>query len=189
MEAGDVETAVSHLERAQIYPPNLGEGKLYGAQENNIFYFLGCVYEALGQDALAQKYFTQAASGLSEPSSAMFYNDQPPDMIFYQGLARQKRGQHGEAQAIFQKLVDYGRIHMDDVVKMDYFAVSLPNFLVFDEDLQQSNQIHCHYMIALGSMGLGDEATAAAHFAQILQRDASHLGAVLHQAMLTKEQR
>jgi tetratricopeptide (TPR) repeat protein len=178
MVEGDYETAVSHLKRAQIYPQNLGEGKLYGAQENNIFYYLGCAYEALGQDAPAQKHFAQAATGLSEPSSAMFYNDQPPDMIFYQGLARQKLGQQHEAQAIFQKLVDYGRIHMNDVVKMDYFAVSLPNFLVFDEDLQQSNQIHCHYMIALGSMGLGDEETAASHFAQILEIDATHLGAV-----------
>ena len=42
-----------------------------------------------------------------------------------------------EAQAIFQKLVDYGQNHMDDDVKIDYFAISLPDFLVFDEDLDE----------------------------------------------------
>ena len=41
--------AIAYLEQAQVYPPNLGEGKLYGAQENNIFYYLGCAYQALGR--------------------------------------------------------------------------------------------------------------------------------------------
>ena len=37
------------LEQAQIYPENLGEGKLYGAQENNIFLLPGlCLRRAWG---------------------------------------------------------------------------------------------------------------------------------------------
>ena len=31
------------------YPHNLGEGKLFGAQENDIFYWKGCAYEGLGE--------------------------------------------------------------------------------------------------------------------------------------------
>jgi hypothetical protein len=30
--------------KADSYPHNLGEGKLYGAQENDIYYWLGCAY-------------------------------------------------------------------------------------------------------------------------------------------------
>ncbi|MDJ0752162.1 MAG: DUF5107 domain-containing protein [Ardenticatenaceae bacterium] len=177
------EQAINLLEQAQNYPHNLGEGKLYGAQENNIFYFLGTAYEAQGEAATAQKYYSQAAVGLSEPSSAVFYNDQPPDMIFYQGLARLKLGHGEEAQEIFQKLLNYGREHIDDEVTMDYFAVSLPNFLVFDEDLNFRNQIHCRYMMALGHAGLGNQREAAEHYENILQLDASHLGAVLHRSL------
>jgi tetratricopeptide (TPR) repeat protein len=172
--------ALRYLERAQQYPHNLGEGKLYGAQENNIFYYLGCAQEGLGEMTCAHTFFSRAAVGLSEPTSAIFYNDQPPDMIFYQGLARQKLGQLAEAQAIFQKLVDYGRSHIHDDVTIDYFAISLPNFLVFDEDLNQRNRIHCHYMAALGYTGLGEEAAALAHFHEILKMDVNHLGTVLH---------
>jgi len=58
----------------------------------------------------------------------MYYNDQPPEMIFYQGLALRKLGRLAEAQAIFTRLVDYGQAHLNDKVQMDYFAVSLPDF-------------------------------------------------------------
>ena len=181
---GEGETAVSHLQAAQTYPLNLGEGKLHGAQENDIFYTLGCAYEGLGDDKKAKEWFERAAVGLSEPASAMFYNDQPPDMIFYQGLARQKLGQTAAARDIFQKLVDYGQTHIDDEVKIDYFAISLPNFLVFDEDLNQRNHIHCHYMAALGFLGLGKDESALAHFDEALKMDANHLGSVLHRQLL-----
>ena len=40
--------AIEYLQQAHIYPENLGEGKLYGAQENNIFYYLGQAYTMLG---------------------------------------------------------------------------------------------------------------------------------------------
>jgi hypothetical protein len=112
----------------------------------------------------------------------MYYNDQPPDMIFYQGLARQARGLASEAQAIFRKLVGYGETHLDDDIVMDYFAVSLPDFLVFDDDLRTRHRIHCHYMRGLGLLGLGDGEGARAAFATVLTLRADHLGAHIHQA-------
>ncbi|KAA3656166.1 MAG: hypothetical protein DWQ04_31925 [Chloroflexi bacterium] len=178
------ETAVTHLTAAQTYPHNLGEGKLHGAQENDIFYYLGCAYEGLGDDEQVKAWFEKTAVGLSEPTSAMFYNDQPPDMIFYQGMARLKLGQTAAATAIFQKLIDYGNTHLNDDVQIDYFAISLPTFLVFEEDLNLSNRIHCHYMMALGCTGLGKAKIAQSHFAEVLNLDTNHLGAVLHQALL-----
>ena len=186
---GDYAGAIQRLEQAQVYPLNLGEGKLYGAQENNIFYYLGCAYEGRGERDTARACFTRAASGLSEPTAAMYYYDQPPEMIFYQGLARRRLGQEAEAQAIFQKLVEYGQAHLNDDVKMDYFAVSLPDFLVFDEDLNRRNRIHCHYLMALGFTGLGERAQAEAHYAEVLRSDASHLGATLHRRLLSESSR
>ncbi len=187
IERGEFETAIEYLQDAQTYPPNLGEGKLDGTQQNDIHYYLGCAYEGLRLANSAHEWFTRAATGLTEPTSPMYYNDQPPDMVFYQGLARQKLGDSAEAQSIFRRLVNYGQAHMDDEVKIDYFAISLPNFLVFDQDLNQLNQIHCHYMMALGYSGLGQQATAQAHFDKVLQLDSSHLGAVLHRQLLQQQ--
>jgi len=179
--------AIERLECAQVYPYNLGEGKLHGAQENHIFYYLGCAHEALGNAEHARAYFEKASVGLSEPASPMYYNDQPPDMIFYQGLARQKLGRAAEAKMIFQKLVDYRQTHLNDDVKIDYFAVSLPDFLVFDEDLSRRNRLHCHYMMALGYLGLGNDA-AAQQLAEVLALDVNHQGATLHLSLLQNQQ-
>ena len=63
LATGDAAGAIDCLEQAQVYPPNLGEGKLYGAQENHIFYYLGCAYAQMGDQARAQEYFFRASTG------------------------------------------------------------------------------------------------------------------------------
>ncbi|HEY1200564.1 MAG TPA: tetratricopeptide repeat protein, partial [Niastella sp.] len=121
------EKAINCLEQAQVYPNNLGEGKLHGAQENDIFYWLAVAHEGLGNKDKANTCLQKATQGLAEPTAAMFYNDQQPDKIFYQGLAWNALGEKEKASLIFSKLVDYGKAHLHDEVKIDYFAVSLPD--------------------------------------------------------------
>ncbi len=180
------ETAIGHLEQALVYPPHLGEGKLAGAHDNHVYYFLGEAYRRSGDDERANSYFEKATLGSLEPTSPMYYNDQPPEMIFYQGMARRALGRAlgrlDDADAIFRSLVSYGRDHMDDDVQMDYFAVSLPDFLVFDTDLRERNRLHCHFMIGLGLLGQGDQAEAQREFDAVLARQPDHLGAVVHRA-------
>ena len=104
-------------------------------------------------------------------------------MIFYQGLARLKLGETGAAQTIFQTLIDYGHAHLADEIQMDYFAVSLPDFLVFDEDLNQRHRLHCRYMMALGTLGQRAFDRADQEFSAVLAIDPAHLGAALHRAL------
>ncbi|BCL78023.1 DUF5107 domain-containing protein [Ktedonobacteria bacterium brp13] len=183
LAAGRYQEAIAALEPAHTYPDNLGEGKLQGAQENNINYYLGCAYAETGQTELADDYFQLAAQGLSEPTSAMFYNDQPPDMIFYQGLAWLKRNNSAEANQRFHTLISYGESHLAEQVKINYFAVSLPDFAVFEDNLQRRNELHCSYMIGLGKLGLQEKKQARSHFEHVLQLDPSHQGATIHLKM------
>ncbi|HVU11944.1 MAG TPA: hypothetical protein VHD90_11730, partial [Phototrophicaceae bacterium] len=178
--AGDERTALELLERARHYPPTLGEGKLFGARENNIDYYLGCAYEGLGEAENARRSFAEAAQGAAEIAQATYYNDQPPDMIFYQGLALQKLRQAEAADQIFHRFIAYGTEHLDDLTTIDYFAVSLPDFLVFEEDLNNRHKAHCYYMIALGALGLGKYRQAQAAFDRVLSLDANHVGAMIH---------
>jgi tetratricopeptide (TPR) repeat protein len=146
--------AVRLLEQARNYPENLGEGKLYGAQENEILYWLGMAHEQLGETGKAQDYWQQASKGLTQVSSAMFYNDQQPDTIYYQGLALRKLGQEEDAKKRFQMLVSYGEQHLNDQVKIDYFAVSLPDLQIWEDDLNKRNRQLCQYLMDLGTAGL-----------------------------------
>lgn len=178
--------ALQLLEQTDYYPHNLGEGKLYGTQENDIDYLKGCVHEHLGNKNLAELLFKKAAQGSGKPVQAMFYNDQQPDKILYQGLALKKLNEHAKAQAIFNNLIEFGRQHMNDHIRIDYFAVSLPDLLVFDQDLDLRNRIHCHYMIGLGYLGLGNGSTKLAedNFNTILELDINHQGAAIHKKMI-----
>ena len=162
------------------YPHNLGEGKLPGAQENNANYFLGCSYEGLGDIKTSKEFFEKASVGLDEPAGMMFYNDQPADMIFYQGLAFLKLGDTQKAKSRFNKLIGYGEKHIFDKVSIDYFAVSLPDFLIFEEDLNKKNLVHCKFLMGLGNIGLGKLKQAKDDFDEVLNLDLNHLGALTH---------
>lgn len=181
---GKAAEAIEQLEAAKQYPLSINEGKLEGAQENNINYYLGLAYRMLGQSDQANAFWSLASEGLDEPTSAMFYNDQPPHMIYYQGAALRELGREREARSRFNKLVDYGEQHLFESQKIDYFAVSLPDFLVFDEDLDRKNRIHCHYMIALGQLGLGDAEEARKQFDEVLKLEPAHQGAAIHRSLL-----
>ncbi|WP_336773895.1 DUF5107 domain-containing protein [Paenibacillus sp. MMO-58] len=183
LEQGQAGEAIKQLEAAKQYPLSINEGKLDGAQENNINYYLGMAYRILGNAEQAQAFWSLASEGLDEPTSAMFYNDQPPHMIYYQGVALRELGREREARSRFNKLVDYGEQHLFQPQKIDYFAVSLPDFLVFDEDLDKKNRIHCHYMIALGQLGLGQAAIAEEHFQEVLELEPTHQGAAIHRCL------
>ncbi|MBB6109088.1 Lipopolysaccharide biosynthesis regulator YciM, contains six TPR domains and a predicted metal-binding C-terminal domain [Mucilaginibacter lappiensis] len=174
------EKAITYLRNGKTYPHNLGEGKLYGTQENDIDYWIGCAYEAAGEPEQAKKYFEQATVGLDEPSAAVFYNDQQPDKIFYQGLAWKKLGNTERANSIFKKLVNYGALHANDEVKIDYFAVSLPNLLIFDDDLNLRNRIHTSFLQGLGALGLQELDAAQKMLNHVLGLDATHAASKIH---------
>nr|WP_312880063.1 DUF5107 domain-containing protein [Paenibacillus phytorum] len=177
------EEAVTLLRQALVYPDNLGEGKLSGAQENNVYYYLGLAHKGLEEAKQAQECFIIASQGLEEPASAMYYNDQPPDMIFYQGMAWLALGNDKEAKRRFNKLIDYAEKHLFDEVKFDYFAVSLPDFLVFEDDLNVRNEVHCRYMMGLGHLGLGNLELAKDQFENALRLEPNHSGSRIHRVM------
>lgn len=173
---GRFKETVDILEECLVYPPHLGEGKLYGAQENDFYYFMGCAYEGMDQMEKAVECWEKATAGPTEPAPALYYNDAKPDKIFYQGLALQKLGRSGQANGRFHKLVSYGEKHLFDKVKMDYFAVSLPDLLIWEDNLDVRNVIHCKYMMALGHWGLGNREKALKFLEEIEAMDNNHQG-------------
>jgi tetratricopeptide (TPR) repeat protein len=152
----EFEKAIELLEKAQVYPENLGEGKLYGAQENELFYLLGNACSGQGEPERANHFWEMASSGITEPSPAIFYNDQQPDTIFYQGLALINLERIPEAKNRFQTLIDFGKEHLNDEFRLDYFAVSLPDLQIWDDDLVKRNRQNCQKLIELGELGLSN---------------------------------
>lgn len=176
LQSGNNAVAIGLLEECLIYPHHLGEGKLFNAQENDFLYYLGCAYEAMGDQEKAVSYWLLAKDGNTEPAAAIYYNDQKPDKIYYQGLSLLKLGRQEEASNRFVRLINYGEEHLNDTIKMDYFAVSLPDLLIWDDDLNLRNRIHCNYMMALGQQGVGNKVKALELLNKAAALDPNHQG-------------
>lgn len=173
MEQGACDDALHLINECFVYPENLGEGKLYGAYENDFFYIKGCILEKMQRKEEAKSCFEQAASGQGKPSAAMYYNDQKPYKIYYQGLALYKLGKEAEAHGKFNQLVAYGEKHLYDTFVMDYFAVSLPDLQIWEDDMNKKNRILCQYLMGLGYLGLGQTEKAHESLDYVMANDRS----------------
>jgi tetratricopeptide (TPR) repeat protein len=165
------EEAIVLLKETEVYPHNLGEGKLGNAEENEIDYYKGLAYKGLGDKENAQINFVKATLGSPVPIQAFFYNDQQPDKIFYQGLAWRELGDEDKARSRFNKLIAHGEKYLFEKCKIDYFAVSLPDLAIWDDDLNVRNQVHCYYVMALGYSGLGKDSESEKYYKKIKELD------------------
>ena len=172
-KTADKETAIKYLESALTYPYNLGEGKLIGNLDNDIYYMLGGLYE---DKSKSDEAYRLAARGDFTLTSAMYYNDQPPEMMYYAAMAIKAMGDEKTANARFDAFIDYANTHINDDIKIEYFAVSLPDFLIFDADLNKKNKVHCLFMAALGYLGKGDSEKAKEYAKKGLELDKCHAG-------------
>ncbi|MDB5135648.1 MAG: hypothetical protein JWP37_2251 [Mucilaginibacter sp.] len=168
----------------QHYPENLGEGKIYGTPENDVNYLLGCVFEGLGMAEEAREKFEEATQGISEPVQAIYYNDPQPDKIVFQALAWRKLGDVAKANSIFKRFLKFGEDQINKPVHIDYFAVSLPDMLVFDIDLNKRNVIFCKYLTGLGYLGLGNYKLSEQYLYEVITMDRNHQGAATYLRMI-----
>lgn len=148
------ESAIEFAKRTLNYPVNLGEGKLENVPDNRAHYLMGCAYGMLGDAAKAEKYYRLATAGSQIPEPVRYYNDQPSDYIYYQGLAWHALGNDERAKKSFHQLVIFGEQHIFDKVGYDFFAVSMPELEVYQDDIQKRSDDYCKRMMALGRKGL-----------------------------------
>lgn len=176
IEKGDYRHALTLLNETDRYPHNLGEGKLTTVNENDVEYYKGVCYRGLGEEECAVEWFTKATQGPDEPKQAFYYNDENPDKIYFQGLAWRALGNEEKARERFNKLIVHGEEHLNDDCKIEYFAVSLPDLAIWEEDLNKRNRIHCYNVMALGWLGLGNNEKARRYIDEILVLDVNYQG-------------
>lgn len=151
---GKPEEAIACAERTITYPVNLGEGKLENVPDNRAYYVMGCAYRMLQDEAKAKACFEKAAVGSQAPEPVRYYNDQPSDYIYYQGLAFAALGDREKAKKSFHQLIIFGQRHSFDKVGYDFFAVSMPELEVYQDDIQKRSDDYCRRMMELGRKGL-----------------------------------
>ncbi|HWR14104.1 MAG TPA: DUF5107 domain-containing protein [Terriglobales bacterium] len=167
LERGEAQKALEHFEAARNYPHNLGEGKHLLTSEKHLDYFSGLALQQQGRTEEARKAWTRAAEDGSSISA----------MTYYQAMALAALGRREESHAVIEQLRTFAQKQADAEVKIDYFATSLPNFLLFEDDLHKRNRVDCLFMLALADLAANKQEQAAAEMRDVLALDGNHLAA------------
>ena len=161
---GEAGEALRHFEAARHYPENLGEGKHLLTLERDLDYLSGLAAHQLGDEKSARAFWGAAAAPL--PQSGVH--------SYFQALALRALGEEKRAAEILSSLVREADEEMNQEPRVDYFATSLPNMLLFHDDLKKRNRIELLLLKALASDGLGDRSSATALLRQVLAEDPNH---------------
>jgi len=175
LQAGNPEAALAEFSATLTYPENLGEGvhEVF-TQQAHLFYALGVVYEALGDQAQAREFFEKTVAERNDGTA----------LAYYRGLALQRLNRSEDAAQTFTTLVEAGQAQLQQEATIDYFATSLPTFLILEDDLQKRNTIDSHFILGLGQLGQGHREAARQEFEAILALDINHLDAQIYLAAI-----
>lgn len=143
--------AIAKLTEALTFPHNLGEGKLILDYDNDIHYKLGEVYELCGDSAKATEEYKLAVKGNVDVADDMYYNDNPIEYQYYMALASKKLGNNELALDIKKAFRNYYDKHIDKETVIDYFAVSLPDMLIWEQDINAKAVDFCKYILDLSN--------------------------------------
>jgi tetratricopeptide (TPR) repeat protein len=174
LEACDPDLAVERLEAALERPLNLGEGKHPLTPQNEVQHHLALALRAAGREQDAQEWLGSAAAAQGDLRAPL------GEAAYWRAQALRARGDGDGATALLQDLLRSARRRARQPQGFEYFATSLPTFLIFRDDLDRRNRTDCRYLEALAQTGLGHCRAAARGFREVLALDADHGGAAWH---------
>jgi len=131
LEKGEASTALEHFKSALDTPDHLGE-KYHPLQAKaDVLYWQGKAWRALGQEAEAIAAFTAATneSGDFQGMAVTKFSE----LTIFKALALKEMARDKEAEALLKAMTAHEKREMEIPSKIDYFATSLPNLLVFEE--------------------------------------------------------
>ncbi|MGH9600459.1 MAG: DUF5107 domain-containing protein, partial [Terracidiphilus sp.] len=164
LAAGKPREALEHFEAARHYPRNLGEGKHLLTLERDLDYLSGLAARALGDTELARRYWNAAAAPLAHSN----------EHSYFQARALRELGDNDAAHGVLTRLAEFAGRQMEAEPKIDYFATSLPNMLLFEDDLGKRSRVEALVLSALARHGLGDSAAAIRELEAALAEDPNH---------------
>lgn len=144
--------AYEHFSKAMDTPQSLGEAYHMLQAKADVNYWLGKALLALGREKDARERFEASASeaGDFQNMALVEYSENS----YYQGLALGELGRREDAVTLFRDMLSYVEQEREVPAKIDYFATSLPNLLVFEDDIGKSKTDNLDRLFVLANKGL-----------------------------------
>ena len=161
LDAGDAAAALSHFTGAMETPESLGEAYHLLQAKADVNYWIGRAMHALGRVDEARRHFELSAEESGDFAESAVTAHSP--LSYFRGLSLRELGREDAAESLFRSLAEFAAGKLREPAMVDYFATSLPDLLVFDEDLQARRDAENHLLAALAHHGLGavDDARSA----------------------------
>lgn len=169
----DFEVSHKHFAEALTSPPNLGEAKHLLVNQSDIYYWLGVVFDALGENEKAKQNWLRSANfkGDFQEMSVRSFSE----MTYFSALSLQKLEQKEEAKKLLQDLLKYAKKLQKTTAKIDYFATSLPTMLLFEDDIQYRQETTAIFLQSQALLGLGKTNKAKKLSEVVIERDPNHV--------------
>jgi tetratricopeptide (TPR) repeat protein len=166
LETGDAESALRHFAGAMETPESLGEAYHLLQAKADVNYWIGRALMALQRPEEAEKHFQLAADEAGDFAEMAVTAHSP--LSYYRGLSLRELGRESEAIEVFHSLKEFAAGKLGEPACIDYFATSLPDLLVFDENLQARRDAENHLLMALAFRGLGETEAARVELGKTL---------------------
>ena len=150
MESGEYARAEQIFENGVNIPKSYGEAKTFFNQEAHIFYYLGLLFEKLGEAEKAQKAFTEAA----------VYKAAVSEISLFRALALKKLGNDKEAAAVLDEMMSVAENFIENRDLRTYYGVGSPSPMPFEYDIEKVNLTNGYILKAFALLGQGKKAKA-----------------------------
>jgi tetratricopeptide (TPR) repeat protein len=175
LERGEAHQALDHFSAARVYPQNLGEGKHLLTRETHLDYFSGLALSHMGREHESREHWMRASA--DDPITWLSY---------FRAVSLEALGRETEATALLIDMQAFAQQQLAKLAKIDYFATSLPNLLLFEDDLQSRNRVEHLFELALAELGLRNTKRAQELLNQVLSLDCNHIAAHVELDALTR---
>jgi tetratricopeptide (TPR) repeat protein len=147
LDAGRAGQALEHFNLALETPPRLGEKYHLLQAKADVLYWQGRALRALGREPEAVAKFEASAgeAGDFQGMAVTVYSE----LSVFKALSLRELGRKAEAQQVLHSMAAFARSEIEVPAKIDYFATSLPNLLVFEEDIQESKKSRMNHLLQL----------------------------------------
>jgi tetratricopeptide (TPR) repeat protein len=166
LDRGDADEAHARFSGATDTPENLGEAYHLLQAKADVNYWMGRSLRALGREQEAMRCFEASAAEAGDFAGMAVTAHSP--LSWFRGLSLRELGREEEARTFFEGLRAFGEAKLGEKAEIDYFATSLPDLLVFDENLQARRGAENHLLVAIACHELGDDDEAQQHLSATL---------------------
>jgi len=93
------------------------------------------------------------------------------ELSYYNALALLRIGRARDANDLLQRLLEFAVALRTEEPRVDYFATSLPQMLLFEDDARMRNAVRADFLEAQARIGLGEIAAGRKLLDSVLSAD------------------